>query len=618
MNWHRPLQELAVPIDAAPLRAQLPATEEVSPYGEFLLLEDHLYVLHRDGTYSFRLHLVVAPWSNQTLANWDQLQRWFNVRQSRTTFRQAWLYHPDGSRRKQKVHHQSDQAGNHYLQLNFKPLQPGVVVELEEQSDHFRVSDFGPAMWGQFLLQTGPPCRRRRLTIAAAKPFVTTITQHHGAADPVVRQQGDYQVHQWDLTDIPGIPGDLMPHSRDFLPWIDFSTVPSWRPIHRHLVKELSPKTSSGEPVRSLVQRLTQPQQSPREKLIAVHGHVAREIRYGRPPADMSSHQVREPSDILEELRGDCKDKSALLIQLLKEISLPARMAVVVTADDGRTPYLPSLRFNHAIVKTEVDGRDVWIDPAAGPFGLGELPRNVQGTQALLLGSSEPEMVTTPPARTREHAIRRLFRGTLTPEGDYIARVEAEISGEIAAEFRMALLDAPAEDRLKYWQRDVSEAIPGAEVSELQMPHLEDLSQPVKATYTLTLRHWARRTKNVWVARMPWGWTLNVSGALAAVERDHPLPSPLTCSLWERHELQLPPDVRPYGLPFQRQLSSPWMKYHCRLGTRAGALIAVRQISFRNGIIPSERYREHRDNWAAASAADQLDILLMLRRPAKP
>lgn len=615
LHWHRPYKGFVTPIDAASLLTPVPTPEEVAPYGEILLLEDHLYVLHRDGTQSVRIHSVNFPWSSNALAQWDQIQRWFRVHECRTTFRKALLYFPDGTSRKQKVVHHSDQAGNHSLSLEYKPLRPGVVVEFEELTDYFQKGAIGPAMWGQFLLKTGAPCRRRRLTLAVAAPFALTIHQHHGASDPRLFQHQEYRVYQWDLHNVEGLTADLLPYGRDFLPWIDFSTVPSWKPVAEHLRKELSPqslkKRTESEPIGALVNELTQPEQSPREKLTSIHRHVASKIRYGRGASDWNNRQVRDSRDVLDELRGDCKDKSALLIQLLERVGIPAQMAVLMTAEDGRTPYLPSLRFNHAIVRTQVEGEDVWIDPAAGPFALGDVPRNVQGIHTLLLTPQGHELVISPLPVPEKHAIFRSYRGELTVEGDYVAQVSTRLTGQAAAEWRSVLLEASPEDGRKFITRQVTSTVPGAELDDLQIVTLEDLGQPLRVRYRLRIPNWARRTRDISIAQLPWEGILNLSGVLAETTRQHPLPPLDPSALTERFEIALPRGTRTYGLPIHCDVACPWLHYRCEIGARAGKLLARRRLLFFQGIIPPEQYPTLRQTWSQAAECDHRDLILI-------
>lgn len=92
---------------------------------------------------------------------------------------------------------------------------------------------------------------------------------------------------------------------------------------------------------------------------------VQERIRYTSISIGRNSHQPAMPSQVLERGFGDCKDKSLLLISLLRELGLKADVALV-HSDRGRilpellpTPYA----FDHAIVRLSLGDHTYWLDP---------------------------------------------------------------------------------------------------------------------------------------------------------------------------------------------------------------------------------------------------------------
>ena len=88
------------------------------------------------------------------------------------------------------------------------------------------------------------------------------------------------------------------------------------------------------------------------EKANALLHFVQDEIRYLAISIGESSHRPSPPADVLERRFGDCKDKSLLLVALLREIGLDAQVALVHSDLTRRVRDLqPSpLSFDHAIV----------------------------------------------------------------------------------------------------------------------------------------------------------------------------------------------------------------------------------------------------------------------------
>jgi len=92
---------------------------------------------------------------------------------------------------------------------------------------------------------------------------------------------------------------------------------------------------------------------------------VQDEVRYMGIEMGIYSHRPNSPDRVLKQRYGDCKDKSLLLVHLLKAAGINAYMVYVDTYSAIKTnDYLPSpFIFNHVIVSIEHDKHKVWIDP---------------------------------------------------------------------------------------------------------------------------------------------------------------------------------------------------------------------------------------------------------------
>src|SRR5262249_35810227 len=160
-------------------------------------------------------------------------------------------------------------------------------------------------------------CRRRRYTVAVSEPFAAEVRVHHGGAPPRESELDGYRIWRWELDDVPGIEWDAWtPPLRDFGPWVDFSTLPTWQPVVRNYMGELLPVNDFA--VRQLARDLTQDLTTPREKAAALYRYAARQVRYGRPPHEVYQPMSRPAAVTVSDLRGDCKDKSALLLAMLR------------------------------------------------------------------------------------------------------------------------------------------------------------------------------------------------------------------------------------------------------------------------------------------------------------
>ncbi|WP_397608534.1 DUF3857 domain-containing protein [Silanimonas sp.] len=90
-----------------------------------------------------------------------------------------------------------------------------------------------------------------------------------------------------------------------------------------------------------------------------------RDVRYVSLSIGRSSHAPASPEATLERRFGDCKDKSRLLVSLLRDAGVAAEPVFVDTVKRGRIgERLPGpSAFDHVIVRARVDGEWHYVDP---------------------------------------------------------------------------------------------------------------------------------------------------------------------------------------------------------------------------------------------------------------
>jgi hypothetical protein len=102
-------------------------------------------------------------------------------------------------------------------------------------------------------------------------------------------------------------------------------------------------------------------------KATAILDFVQNSIRYTSVNGGIGSFKASLPSIVLDRNFGDCKDKSWLLVRLLKENGFSQVYPVLVNSIAGRkiNEYLPGyIHFDHVIVKCIVGNDTLWIDPS--------------------------------------------------------------------------------------------------------------------------------------------------------------------------------------------------------------------------------------------------------------
>lgn len=167
---------------------------------------------------------------------------------------------------------------------------------------------------------------------------------------------------------------------------------------------------------------------------------VQRQVRYLGLEDGISAYRPKPPAKVYAQRFGDCKDRSLLLVALLREVGVKAWPALV-NSSTGRTldRHLPRPSiFDHCIAMIEHGGERFWVDPTMA-HNQGRLDQRYTPDMGLAL-VVDPEAEGWMPMRTNELGIIEVHE---TYTLDHIGG-----GAELEVESRYKLRQA---DRLRSW-----------------------------------------------------------------------------------------------------------------------------------------------------------------------
>ncbi|WP_343701699.1 DUF3857 domain-containing protein [Chitinophaga sp.] len=172
---------------------------------------------------------------------------------------------------------------------------------------------------------------------------------------------------------------------------------------------------------------------------------VQEDIRYMGIEIGEYSHRPNSPEKVCKQRFGDCKDKSLLLVALLRAGGVGADMAYVNTAFNkhvaGRLPS-PD-RFNHAIVKARFNDQNYWIDATAS-YQRGRLANryNAPFGMALLVTDTTTNLSNIPLQNTGRVKVTEEFVIHSVSNDSALLTVTSEYTGMQADYFRSQLANS--------------------------------------------------------------------------------------------------------------------------------------------------------------------------------
>ncbi|KRR18260.1 hypothetical protein CQ14_25435 [Bradyrhizobium lablabi] len=186
--------------------------------------------------------------------------------------------------------------------------------------------------------------------------------------------------------------------------FLQFSEFASWADV-ANWANTLFPAISIGSELHEAAQRIRK-LDSDQARVSAALEFVQTNIRYFSVSMGESSHRPAPPDEVQRRRYGDCKDKSYLLIALLRELGIQSRPVLLQQGrKSGLERTLPSAQFfDHAIVQVTVEGSSFYLDPTRlGQYGrLDRMGQAHEGAQVLIVAPETSELSTIASANIAE------------------------------------------------------------------------------------------------------------------------------------------------------------------------------------------------------------------------
>ena len=257
------------------------------------------------------------------------------------------------------------------LELLIDDLRVGDVVDIEATQTEYAGSHL---LHGKFYLSTarlvwGVPVKD--MTLRYVNQTDNGITLQHLDSDKNINDvwevsAGDEYMHH--VTDLES------ERSIDALPywyWSDYllaTTNNTWQNVSSYIYEQnLSQNVLDNAIDETLLDEIEgiDWQQCNKANITAIVRFVQEHIRYRAESNGIHTHTPKPVAETLRRRTGDCKDKSALLVVLLRKIGVAANLALVNTSmmDDVKTLQASAYWFNHMIVHFNFNNRSYVIDP---------------------------------------------------------------------------------------------------------------------------------------------------------------------------------------------------------------------------------------------------------------
>ena len=377
-----------------------------------------------------------------------------------------------------------DVSDSREMVIPLRGVEPGVIIDLAyDVQDGSYLGD----TWSHldFFLSDAPVREYIVELFAPSNHPVQTVVHGDVTTHPLDTLTG---VRRWTIHDL-AMPRDEenRPSLTEVLPWVGMTTFADWDAAGRQYAAHFWKVIDDSPRIQELAASLTHDVRSNREKAEAIYRYVLNEITPLAVELAAGRLLPSSSTEVLDRGWGDCKDKSHLLITLLRAAGIEARPVLVSTIGhyNPREDF-PSLSFfNHMIVQvTDLKG-DPYCDPLNGGPTLLPLPAEAAGRLGLHIdpdGTTDLRIVAPP--RPEDHISD--LEIDVRPVGERALRydIKGRFTGNIAAYMKQLVAFGDTNTTRFFLDQSVGYGVPvGVPIQSWSATELENGHIEVAMTY---------------------------------------------------------------------------------------------------------------------------------------
>jgi len=488
--------------------------------------------------------------------------------------------------------------------VQFPKLDVGDVVELRYRVDDLTTRDELSGIFDDVdLLQTDEPQQNREWVLFSPKGQklrVETVNAPYAKLEE--KEENGQRMHRIFMPELAAAtPEPGMPPWSESLGQVRVSTFGSWDQLAKYYWGLAKGQFDVDDEVRAKVAEIAKGATDDRAKVRAVDRY-AKSLRYVALEFGVEGIKPRRCALTLARGWGDCKDKATVIVTMLRELGIDARLVLVRTMMRGLTTSEPPSMalFDHAIAY--VPSLDLYLDGTAEGHAAEELPSMDQGALAFIVGPEGGKLVHLPQPGADASTTKRTLDLTVGADGAAAFTGSTDVRGAQAPELRARFAaEGGRRDRIT---QDLSEVLGPVELGA--GPRGGAVSIEADASVHLAFagraKSFARREGDAWSAAIVPPPRL-VARIASPPTRALPLVLGPPSSLQEQRTVHLPAGATAREVPRSQKVVSPFGRLELTVETRGLTYVVRTDLRLEVARIAPKDYPDFRKFCADVDAA---------------
>lgn len=286
------------------------------------------------------------------------------------------------------------------------------------------------------------------------------------------------------------IPESRMPsiYDSDIFPQISFWTLNSWDIISRWYIDIIKEQMQPDNELENFTKNLIAGKNTDEEKINAIFNFVSQNIRYVAVLLGPHTHIPHRAYEIFQKRYGDCKDKTVLLLTMLKIAGIEAKPALVPANGKYFDETMPSLNaFNHIIAVIPSSKKYFWLDSTNETAAFDSTPFLIPTKVFMINPDGSYRFIKTPDLDNKKDYYSVDIKYDINNEGNAVIDFAQTYFGKAAESVRYSFKYAPPEQRKKYFEDQ------GIEVKEFNLGSFTDTQKPFTINLSGNIKNLAQK-----------------------------------------------------------------------------------------------------------------------------
>ncbi|HVO67207.1 MAG TPA: DUF3857 and transglutaminase domain-containing protein [Syntrophales bacterium] len=327
-----------------------------------------------------------------------------------------------------------------------------------------------------FLCQNELPMEEDILEVVLPAKMELKFKKFKTSLEPVITMHSDKRkyvitnIRQKEIIPEPRMPVLL---DKETFSQIYLWTLGSWGDISRWYISLVKEQMQSDSELEAFTRQLIKDKKTDEEKIKAIFNFVSQKVRYVAVLLGPYTHKPHPASEIFKKRYGDCKDKTTLLLTMLKIAGIEGLPVLVPTRSESFDEAVPSLQvFNHVIAAVRSGNKYYWLDGTNEVAAFDSVPFTRPTIVFVINFDGTYSFVKTPPMDDNKDFSSLKLESNINRDGNADVNVTYYFSGKAAEWARYFYKYLSPKQRKNNFERR------GVEVKELNFSSFTDTDKP--------------------------------------------------------------------------------------------------------------------------------------------